>query len=245
MSLRRFFARSPSQNEKDSHEDYRKEDITVRFARKIADRIIKLISPLEFITPNQVTWFGFFLTIIGGLFLIIAEDNVFLLLLVFLCYWFSSIFDCVDGQLARKQGTNSNKGKWLDRVLDEGKGFPFFIALGFHIQDVNGLFALDFFSHQIGPFNVWMMLFLMYGTERWIALMVAWGGNILNDEPRVVSFGNFYIVGVFILLNILDWFLVLFTIGVLFAAIYTLFEKTFLLTESPKDTSSITDESNK
>jgi len=203
-----------------------------------------LISPLEFITPNHVTWFSFFLTILGGLVLIIAEDKVILLLLVFLCYWFSSIFDCVDGQLARKRGTSSKKGGWLDRVLDEGKGFPFFIALGFHIQDMNGLFTLDFFSQQIGPFNVWMMLFLMYGAERWIALMAAWG-NIILDESRAVSFGNFYIVGIFILLNILDWFLVLFTIGVLLAAVYILFEKTFLLRESTKETSSINEMSNK
>lgn len=54
MSLRRFFVRNQSQIEKDPHEDFRKEDIIVRFSRKIADRIIKLISPLEFITPNHV-----------------------------------------------------------------------------------------------------------------------------------------------------------------------------------------------
>jgi len=234
MSLQYFFARGQSQKEKDSHEDYKKEDITLRLSRKLADPITRFIFPVKFITPNQITWFGFFLTIFRALVLIIAEDNVFLLLLVFLSYWLSAIFDCVDGQLARKRGISSKKGEWLDSVLEEGKGFPFFIALGLHIQDINGFFTLELASNQIGPFNVWLMLFLMYGAERWIALMAVWG-NIILDEPRVVSHGVIYIVGVFIILNILDWFLVLFTIGVLLAAIYTLFEKTFLLNEPTKE----------
>ena len=83
----------------------------------------------------------------------------------------------------------------------------------------------------------------MCGAGGWLALMAVYGNVILN-ESRIVSYGNIYIVGFFILFNFLDWFLVLFTLGVLLAVIYTLFEKTFLFVESPKENTSNNDDNN-
>ena len=114
----------------------------------------------------------------------------------------------------------------LQDFLEEGKGLFFFLALGFHIQDLSGHFTLTLGTVIIGPFHVWFLLFIMYGVERWIALMSVWS-NVILEEPRIVSFGNVYIVWVFLIFNILDWFLVLYTIGVILVAIWTLIEKTF------------------
>ena len=227
LSLQRLFARGNPLEEKDESEDYKKEDITIRFSRKLAGPVVQRLEPISFVTPNRLTWFGFLWVIIGAGILIIAEDNILLLISVGLCYWIAHFFDIMDGMLARLRNTTSLNGKWLDTVLEEGKGFFFFIALGFHIQDATGHFTLNLGSTIIGPFNVWFLLFLLVGLAGWIQQMAAWG-NFLLDEPRIVSAGNLYIVGIFLIFNILDWFLVLYFIGVVIVCFWTLFEKTFL-----------------
>lgn len=241
MSLQRIFARGQPDKENDAREDYKQEHITIRFFRSIAKPIIRIIYPIKFITPNRITWFSFLLSLIGALTLILADDNIFLLFLVALFYWLSALCDCIDGELARKRGITTKRGEWLDRILDEGKGFPFFIALGLHIQDANGFFTLTLASIKIGTFNVWLLLFLLFGAGGWLTLMSIYGKFIL-DESSIVSYANIYIVGFFLLFNLLDWFLVLFTVGVLLMVIYTLFEKTFLFVEPPKKNTSNNDD---
>jgi len=226
MSLQRIFARGKAFSEKEDAQDYKKEDITVRFFRKIARPVVNFLNPYTFITPNRLTWFGFSWVIIGAWLLFIAENNIILLFLVGFCYWFAAYVDTMDGMLARLRKSSSKNGEWLDSILEEGKGLFFFIALGFHIQDLTGHFTLTLGTINIGPIHVWFLLFIMYGVERWIALMSVWS-NVILEEPRIVSFGNVYIVWVFLIFNILDFFLVLYTIGVIFVAIWTLFEKTF------------------
>ena len=234
MSLQRIFARGKPFEEKDSDQDYKKEDITVRFYRSLARPVVARLDRFTFITPNRLTWFGFFWVIVGAGILIIAEDNILLLLSVGLCYWFAAYVDTLDGMLARLRKSTSKNGEWLDSILEEGKGLFFFFALGLHIQDSNGNFLVNLFQIELGPFNVWMVLFIMYGVERWVALMAVWG-NVILDEPRIVSFGNIYIVGIFLLFNQLELFLLLFTIGVILAAIWTLIEKTFFFNEKQQE----------
>ncbi|MHA1941533.1 MAG: CDP-alcohol phosphatidyltransferase family protein [Candidatus Hodarchaeales archaeon] len=236
MSLQRIFARGKAFEEKESDQDYKKEDITVRFYRSLARPVVSRLDQFKIITPNRLTWFGFFWVILGAGILILAEDNIFLLLSVGLCYWISGYVDTLDGMLARLRNSSSKNGEWLDTVLEEGKGLFFFFALGLHIQDNNGNFMVNLFQIELGPFNVWMVIFVMYGVERWIALMAVWG-NVILDEPRVVSFGNIYIVGIFLLLNQLELFLFLFTVGVILAATWTLIEKTFFFSEKKKQNS--------
>ncbi|NHJ01347.1 MAG: CDP-alcohol phosphatidyltransferase family protein [Candidatus Heimdallarchaeota archaeon] len=234
MSLQRLFTKfSKSLEDKDSNEDYKKEDITLHVMRVLANPIVQLLNPYGFITPNRITWFGFFCVIFGALVLIISGDNLILLGIVAVSYWLSSYFDTVDGMLARKRGIASKNGAWLDSILEEGKGYFFFFALALHIQDSNGLFTLNFGATPIITLNVWMVLFIMYGAERWLALMALWG-NMILEEPRVVSMGHIYIVGIFLLLNILDWFLVIYTILVIIGVVYTLVEKTFFFTPFKK-----------
>ena len=233
MSLQRLFTKfSRSSIEKSEEHSLWKEDFTCRFMQKISMPIARFIYPFGFITPNQITWFHYFLVILGSMILIIAEENILLLFLVGFCLWLSALIDGLDGQLARLRGTSSKKGEWLDRVLDEGKGYPFFVALGIHIQDSRGNFTLFLLGDQLVTLNVWFTMTILFAIASWLSIMASFGNWILK-EPIVVSNGNVYIVWFFLLFNILDWFLFLFTIGTFLAVVWTLFEKTFIAPANP------------
>ena len=233
MSLQRIFSKFSRINiEKSEEHSLWKEDFTCRFMQKISMPIARFIYPFGFITPNQITWFHYFLVILGSMILIIAEENILLLFLVGFCLWLSALIDGLDGQLARLRGTSSKKGEWLDRVLDEGKGYPFFIALGIHIQDSSGNFTLYLLGDQLVTLNVWFTMTILFAIASWLSIMASFGNWILK-EPIVVSNGNVYIVWFFLLFNILDWFLFLFTIGIFLAVVWTLFEKTFIAPANP------------
>lgn len=237
MSIQRILARGKSNKQKHEDEDFKKEDITIRLSRSIATPIVNLIYPFNAITPNRVTWLGFIINLIGAGILIIAETNFVLLFLVGLFYWLSALLDCVDGQLARMRGISSKLGSWIDNVLEDGKGFPFFIALGIHIQDANGLFTLQLGSTSIITLHVWFTIFVMYAGLSWLSMMSLRAIKLL-DEPGVVSHGHVYIVWAVLILNILDWFLVLYTITIFLTIVYTFIEKTFFYSPPSKKESS-------
>jgi hypothetical protein len=233
MSLQRLATKfSRSNVEKSEEHSFKKEDFTARFMQKISKPIVRYIYPFGFITPNRLTWFSYFLMILGSLILIIAGDSILLLFLIGFCYWLSALFDGLDGQLARMRGTSSKKGEWLDYVLDEGKGYPFFLALGLYIQDSSGNFTLSLLGVKLLTLNVWVTMSIMIICVSWLSFM-AWFGNWVLKEPRIVSNGNFYIVWIFLIFNILDWFLFLFTVGSILAVVWTLFEKTFITPANP------------
>ena len=241
MSLQRILARGRSFDEKESSQSYKKEDITVRFYRTLARPVVARLNPYSFITPNRLTWFGFSFVLLGAGLLIVARDNLFLLFIVGFSYWFAAYVDTLDGMLARLRNASSKNGEWLDSVLEEGKGYIFFLALGVHVQNSLGQFTLYLGTWELVTFNIWLMLFLMYGAERWVALMAVWG-NFILDEPRVVSFGNVYIFWIILVLypilldtlNIFSWTIVIYTLGAMFAVCWTLFEKTFLYSPQTK-----------
>ncbi|MFX0181767.1 MAG: CDP-alcohol phosphatidyltransferase family protein [Candidatus Hodarchaeota archaeon] len=223
---------SRSNKVKSETQSLKKEDITCRFMQKISMPIARFIYPFGFITPNQITWFHFFLCILGSIILIIAEENIVLLFLVGFCFWLSALIDGLDGQLARLRGTMSKKGEWLDRVLDEGKGYPFFIALGIHIQDSSGNFTLYLLGDQLVTLNVWFTMTILFFLTAWLSIMTKLGSWILR-EPILVSNGNVYITWIFLIFNLLDWFFFLLTIGTFLAVVWKLIEKTFIEPANP------------
>ncbi len=236
MSLQRLLAYGKPNIEKSEDDAYKKEDFTFHISRRIATPITNLIYPINVITPNRITWVGFIIVLIGAGILFIAENNIFLLFLVGFCYWISAILDCVDGQLARMRENSSKIGSWLDSALEDGKAIPLFLALGFHIQDSDGFFTLQLDSTSIITLDVWFTLFVMYSLLGWLSMM-AIRGNILLNEPEGISHSHVYIFWIILILNLLDWFLALYTFLVFLAVLYTLFEKTFL--HSRTDTAEI------
>ncbi|MFX0150765.1 MAG: CDP-alcohol phosphatidyltransferase family protein [Candidatus Hodarchaeota archaeon] len=233
MSIQRILARGKANIDKHEDEHYKKEDFTVRLSRSVATPITNFLYPINAITPNRITWLGFFLAVLGAGILIIAENNLILLFLVGFCYWISAILDCVDGQLARMRGIESPIGQWFDSVLEDGKGFPFFIALGIHIQDINGFFTLQIGEISIITLHVWFTVFVMYGGLSWLSMMSLRAIKLL-DEPGVVSHGHVYIIWIVLILNILDWFLVIYTVTIFLTIVYSYIEKTFFYTPASK-----------
>jgi CDP-diacylglycerol---glycerol-3-phosphate 3-phosphatidyltransferase len=86
--------------------------------RRVMRLVAKLLNAITGgrITPNSVTWFGFIMHIpIAGL---IATGHVVwagVLLIIF------GLFDTLDGELARLQGSVSNAGGFLDASTDRFK----------------------------------------------------------------------------------------------------------------------------
>jgi len=222
-----------------------KEDITIRFMRTFATPTAKFFSKYSLITPNRVTIAGYLLTVLGSLILFSADFQEefsirrILLFLVGLCFWLSALFDCVDGQLARLKGITTKKGHWLDSVLEDGKGIPFFLALGFYLKDDQGLSTLSLLNNDIFTYNVWFLLFIMMAGHLWLNSIASYNTQIYN-EPQVVSHGNYYVTWIFLILDLLDLFILLFTLGIIISVFWTFFEVIFL---RPKE--SVTDSNSK
>ena len=77
--------------------------------------ITRFLAKYTNVTPNQVSIFYFFLSIIAAYFLFLGgEKNVIIgASIAFL----ANIFDMVDGCLARATGIRSIKGRWLDGMI--------------------------------------------------------------------------------------------------------------------------------
>ena len=196
---------------------FKKEGITLRFHRYISRPIVELIAVFSLITPNRVTWFGFFLTVFSATLIAIARDNIFLLLLASFFYWFSALTDCIDGQLARKKGITSKTGEWLDYVL-EGKGIFLWIAIGFNITSTKTeIFGLD----------VWFLIAIALGFLAFLSVISIYSSWIFG-EVQPVSHDHVYIIILMIIFHQFELGLILFNIGIIFAVFYTLIEKTLV-----------------
>ncbi|AEJ19612.1 CDP-alcohol phosphatidyltransferase family protein [Gracilinema caldarium] len=71
-------------------------------------------------TPNGVSWIGVFIAVLGGLlfginYFIPIQINI-LYWLGLLCFFIFSIFDCVDGNMARTINLPNPWGSWVDAV---------------------------------------------------------------------------------------------------------------------------------
>lgn len=208
----------------------KKEDMTLTFARKLSTPIIDLIYPIKFITPSRVTWFGFFLVFLACIILIYSGGNLLFLFIVVVLYWFSSILDLVDGGLARKRNLVSSNGAWLDENLEYLKGVIILFAAGLYIQDNEGNFTLHIAETMLS-FNTWFMVAIALGAGSAVTIMAASASQITKD-PVPIGMGHVYIIGLFILLNILGWLIVLYIIGSGLAIVIMLIEKTFFHKEN-------------
>lgn len=86
------------------------------FFPRVANRILPMVSGINWITPNLVTLFSFFLYVLGCLFIIIDVPNHLIYTAVLLPVAY--IGDCLDGQLARTKKLSSEIGNYLDKVVD-------------------------------------------------------------------------------------------------------------------------------
>ncbi|MEU4564781.1 CDP-alcohol phosphatidyltransferase family protein [Actinoplanes sp. NPDC023936] len=89
---------------------------TVWLADPLASRLVWLVAPWRWVTPNRLT-FGAFLIGLGSAACFWQQDYRWLLAGAVL-YHLSFVLDCVDGKIARLNGTGSLFGTWLDYVFD-------------------------------------------------------------------------------------------------------------------------------
>jgi len=95
------------------------------FARPVSKRISKVLFNTK-ITANQITIFSVFLGVISGILLFFGYNYVSAVLL-----YFSLVFDCVDGELARSREQFTKLGYWLESTSDRISDLFPIIAMGF------------------------------------------------------------------------------------------------------------------
>ncbi len=83
--------------------------------RPFAFVLVKIFNPTP-VTPNQITMFSLVLGLISGYFFWQGTTSMVQLGAVFL-FW-TNVFDCADGMLARTRGTSSVIGYILDGMVD-------------------------------------------------------------------------------------------------------------------------------
>ncbi|MDP2717621.1 MAG: CDP-alcohol phosphatidyltransferase family protein, partial [Candidatus Micrarchaeota archaeon] len=92
------------------------------------------------VTPNQVSVFALFLAVIAAVLIATRTgfyDRVFAAVLLY----FYLVFDCVDGELARRKRVSSPYGKWLDGMVDTLSTSLLLFALAYASVSQSGLVA--------------------------------------------------------------------------------------------------------
>ena len=131
--------------------------ISLKFNRKLSRPITKLLAKFKFVTPNQVTIFVFFMTLLASSLYFIN----FALLAGFLVQ-LASILDGVDGELATLTKRRKKYGKYLDAILD--KYGDSFIIIGLtHFAFVNENFS---YAYYLGMLVIMFLLMLPYTSYR-------------------------------------------------------------------------------
>lgn len=107
-----------------------------QFMPKIANSLIPLVVPFDFITPN-------FLTLVSYAFHVLASALLFIdlpyhLYIAAFLFPTSYILDCMDGQLARTKHLSSLIGNYLDKTLDVLKIYQIHLALSLAVYFQTG-----------------------------------------------------------------------------------------------------------
>ncbi|BCJ42188.1 hypothetical protein GCM10010168_92880 [Actinoplanes ianthinogenes] len=98
---------------------------TVLLVDPLASRLVRIVAPYRWITPNVLTLIA---TIIGvGAMVSFAQGDQQWLIVGAILFHLSFVVDCMDGKIARLNGTGTVFGQWLDFVLDRVR--VFFCAL--------------------------------------------------------------------------------------------------------------------
>jgi phosphatidylglycerophosphate synthase len=89
---------------------------TVWLVDPLASRLVWLVAPWRWVTPNRLTGAAF---VVGaGSAAAFWQGGYGWLLLGALLFHLSFVLDCMDGKIARLNGTGSVFGSWLDYVFD-------------------------------------------------------------------------------------------------------------------------------
>jgi len=100
---------------------------TVLLVDPVAARLVRLVSPYRWITPNLLTGVA---TLLGlGAAACFAMQDRWWLVAGALLFHVSFVVDCMDGKIARLNGTGSMFGAWFDFMFDRLRVFICALAL--------------------------------------------------------------------------------------------------------------------
>jgi CDP-L-myo-inositol myo-inositolphosphotransferase len=186
------------------------------FTRPLASLIARAVYNTS-ITPNQLTYFSFFLGICSGISFFMG-DYVFFVLGGILAQ-LSSIFDCSDGMLARSKKLCTEYGTYLDIFLDRIADFFIFGGgiIGYYRYSENwtvfliGLIGLTLYFLQTTLYY----LMIMYQSKktglaaeaRGLVIFALFVFSILNRLDLFITILAFLTVCnvVFKLINFIRW----------------------------------------
>ena len=100
---------------------------TVWLVDPLASRLVRLVSPWRWITPNRLTTAAFALGLAAAA--CFWQQSYPALVAGALLFHLSFVLDCMDGKIARLNGTGSVFGAWLDYVFDRLRVLVCTIAL--------------------------------------------------------------------------------------------------------------------
>ncbi len=141
--------------------------------------LIPLAKRLKHVNPNTLTWIGLLLAIVAGF--CIYLSNIWLLPLASLMIFSSSLFDALDGKVAKMTGRTSKRGDFLDHVFDR-YGDVFIlggIMLSSFCNELIGILAIIgiLLTSYVGTQGQAVGVGRIYGgflgrAERWVILMI-------------------------------------------------------------------------
>ena len=116
--------------------------IAIYLNRKIARHIAYYLANHTNVTPNQVTFMVFFVSIIASL-LFLTGQRLYLIVGGLLAQ-LSFTLDCTDGELARLKNMNSGSGVFFDPVIDRISVtlLIFTLSLGSFLQSKNYIYLI-------------------------------------------------------------------------------------------------------
>lgn len=94
---------------------------TVLFVDPVASRLVRLVAPYRRITPNKLTLLAAALGLLAAV--CFALQTRWWLVAGALLFHLSFVVDCMDGKIARLNGTGSIFGAWFDFVFDRLRVF--------------------------------------------------------------------------------------------------------------------------
>ena len=90
---------------------------TVLLVDPLALRLTRLVAPVKALTPNRITLIAFTFGMLAAV--CFAQADRGWLVAGAVLYYVGFLWDCVDGKIARLNGTGTIFGMWLDYILDQ------------------------------------------------------------------------------------------------------------------------------
>ncbi len=160
-------------------------------------------------SPNLISLLSMIFALAAGALYYLSAGEVSLLYLAALMVLLNSVFDAVDGALARRTGQAEPKGDFLDHVIDRYADMAI----------LAGIVLAGYVSEAVGIFAVMGVLLTSYlGTQAQALRLGRLYGGIMGRADRLIlilaaTIANALFAGDLAGLSILGWAVILITVA--------------------------------